>query len=144
MKTFFSFFFSFFSFTVMSLEPCPEDPEAEWHNCEGSYQYSSGETYSGAWKNNLFHGKGIFLYENGDRYIGYFKKDVPHGEGTYQYKNGDLYVGEWNQGKRHGKGSYAHSVGQWETDLYQSLYLNIISLLWIQNVVAFEDLNIIL
>ena len=87
MKTLFFFFLSVFSFTVMSLESCPEDPEAEWHNCEGSYQYSSGETYSGEWQNNLFHGRGIFLYENGDRYVGNFEKDVPHGEGTYQYKN---------------------------------------------------------
>ena len=97
---------SLYSLSIFSLNPCPDNPEDKWHNCFGSYQYPSGETYSGEWKNNLFDGDGVFLYQNGDRYVGQFKKDLPEGKGTYQYKNGDLYVGAWKNGKRQSKGFY--------------------------------------
>ena len=92
MKIIFIFISYLFSLTVISLESCPVNPEEKWHNCEGSYQYPTGETYSGEWQNNLFHGNGIFLYENGDRYVGNFKNDLHHGQGTYQYKNGDYML----------------------------------------------------
>ena len=81
---------SLYSLSIFSLNPCPDNPEDKWHNCFGSYQYPSGETYSGEWKNNLFDGDGVFLYQNGDRYVGQFKKALPEGNGPYQFKTGDL------------------------------------------------------
>ena len=110
MKTLFFFFLSVFSFTVMSLESCPEDPEAEWHNCEGSYQYSSGETYSGEWQNNLFHGRGSYAHSVGqwetDLYVGDFKEDKKNGFGIYTYTDGVRYVGEFKDDMKDGKGKY--------------------------------------
>ena len=51
------------------------------HFESGQMTFASGETLSGAWKNNLFTGKGKFK----------------HGDNFY-------YEGEWLNGKEHGKG----------------------------------------
>ena len=67
---------SLYSLSIFSLNPCPDNPEDKWHNCFGSYQYPSGETYSGEWKNNLADGKGILEFiDSGEKYYGWHKNN---------------------------------------------------------------------
>ena len=113
-------------------------------NGQGKLEYSNGDVYEGAWKNDLREGKGkmtfankssyegfwfddeidgegTYNYFNGDVYEGRFKRGKKYGDGKMSYENGDKYVGEWKDDKRHGKGKLTHKdgksfVGKWRKD----------------------------
>lgn len=82
------------------------------------------ESYSGACKKGLAHGKGEAKGEH--TYVGNFKKGLPDGQGTMTYENGAEYVGNWKKGLRSGKGSYSIKIqdkdsiakGLWKDDMY--------------------------
>eukprot|EP01117_Protostelium_nocturnum_P014190 TRINITY_DN5374_c0_g1_i3.p1 TRINITY_DN5374_c0_g1~~TRINITY_DN5374_c0_g1_i3.p1 ORF type:complete len:305 (+),score=44.12 TRINITY_DN5374_c0_g1_i3:89-1003(+) len=96
-------------------------------------QPSGKSTYSGEWKNDVRHGRGIFVWPNGDRYEGLWKKGLQWGKGVYTWSKGcseeerigsqhqNRYIGEWKESKRHGRGTteYAHGgkfVGNFKDD----------------------------
>lgn len=51
-------------------------------------QNENGESYTGQWKNNEKHGKGIYLWPNGNKYEGEYKKGKREGFGVMFYPNG--------------------------------------------------------
>jgi len=36
----------------------------------GTYQWSDGRRFSGDWKNNMMHGRGVFTFDDGRMYEG--------------------------------------------------------------------------
>ena len=72
--------------------------------------YKSEPEYTGAWKDDNFHGQGTMIYPDGHSYIGgYANGEEQHG--TMFYPNGKKYVGEFKNGKFHGRG-YLTRPGQ--------------------------------
>ena len=60
--------------------------------------FTSGETYSGQFVANRFHGYGIYQFKNGNRYEGYWKEGKPHGEGSLYKPDEETVVGIWTDG----------------------------------------------
>ncbi len=93
-----------------------------------------GQTYQGALKKNMRHGKGVLTWPDGRRYEGEFKNNQQHGKGRYaipadedeneasgtyegefkndefdgkgviELSNGSGYEGEFKKGLKHGMG----------------------------------------
>ena len=80
------------SINAQALRDCPSDPSARWHNCFGTFNWTSGSfkghKYTGEWQDNKKHGQGTYFYADGDKYVGEFKDDNFHGQGTYTYADG--------------------------------------------------------
>ena len=116
MKKLILFFTFFFSISVHALPNCPSDLSARWHNCFGTFNYTSGNKYVGEWKDDKRHGQGTFTFGPGefygDVYVGEWKDNLYHGQGTYTYADGDKYVGEWKDDQFHGQGTYTFADGE--------------------------------
>jgi len=72
----------------------------------GTYQYASGNEYTGTFKNGLRSGQGIFLFADGEKYIGEYRDGKRWGMGTYFFKNGMKYEGEYENDERNGIGIF--------------------------------------
>ncbi|ETP54039.1 hypothetical protein F442_01149 [Phytophthora nicotianae P10297] len=81
-----------------------------------------GESYTGLWRANRFHGRGVYVNSEGDVYDGEWCDGVRHGAGKLTVANltksrpGEMadvvqYVGEWMEGKFHGIGSCKYKDG---------------------------------
>ncbi|KAK1941900.1 Radial spoke head 10 B [Phytophthora citrophthora] len=81
-----------------------------------------GESYTGQWRANRFHGRGVYVNEEGDIYDGEWCDGIRHGAGKLavvnraKMKPGETgvvveYVGEWVEGKFHGIGSCKYANG---------------------------------
>ena len=75
-----------------ALPPCPEDPNATYDNCFGTYTYADGDTY-----------------------VGEFKDDKRNGQGTSTLTNGDTYFGEYKDGEFQGQGAQLKILTTWKT-----------------------------
>lgn len=109
-------------FSQVVVTPCPTDTKQIWSQCSGVIE-KEGNTYSGEFQNNLFHGKGMYVFKGGDYYNGQFKEGVPHGWGVYVFlsdnpSKGDRYVGEFKNGQAHGRGTTFFKVGAVYTGEY--------------------------
>ncbi|MDC1055647.1 hypothetical protein OAQ06_00200 [bacterium] len=89
-------------------------------NCKGRVSYSSGNTYSGFFKNNKRHGQGTFSYKNGDKYSGNWKNSKKHGRGTYTWKSGNKYVGQWQKSNMHGQGVMTFKNGKIQRGIWKN------------------------
>ena len=105
-----------FSVNAQAQTTCPSDPSVRWHNCVGTYTWSSGDQYVGEYKDDKRHGQGTYTYANGNQYVGAFKDNKRNGQGTYTWGQnseyaGDQYVGAWKDSKMHGQGTYTYAEG---------------------------------
>jgi S1-C subfamily serine protease len=92
-----------------ALPPCPT---GVFHNCYGTYNYSSGSKYVGEWKNGKMHGRGTYLAFTGSRkYVGEWKDNKMHGRGTYTWSNGLRYVGGFEDNVVRGGGTLTYTDG---------------------------------
>lgn len=58
--------------------------------------YSNGDSYDGAvGQGGEKHGQGTYRYSTGDAYTGAFESDQKHGYGEYTTRDGDYYRGDW-------------------------------------------------
>ena len=93
-----------------------------------------GNSYTGEYKNGLYHGEGKYFYSSGDYYEGNFRFGLFDGYGVFYYKSGDedgdIYEGYWKNGKENGQGKYTMSNGvtledEWvDGDLDGIFYVN--------------------
>ena len=81
---------------VYALPPCPAS--GVFHNCFGTFTFTSGNEYVGEWKDNKYHGYDTFKISDGDKYVGEYKDGKTHGQGAYTWADGDKYVGEYKEG----------------------------------------------
>ncbi|CAM9464356.1 unnamed protein product [Discosporangium mesarthrocarpum] len=73
----------------------------------GEWRYSSGDRYTGGWKDSKRHGVGVYEERaTGNVYEGDWVSDLRHGRGVMTSGGKDfLYDGEWKEDKRTGRGN---------------------------------------
>ena len=77
---------------------------------QGTYIWSDGSKYEGAFKDGKPSGQGTLTSPGWYNYVGQWKNDKFHGHGTLTWSNGDKYEGEWKDGRRNGQGILSYSV----------------------------------
>lgn len=122
MKTSFVSILSFLLFFLFAsseaaIEGCLQ---GDCQNGNGTYQWASGNKYTGSFKNGRRDGQGVFIFTNGDKYIGEFKQSKRTGVGIYYFSNGETYEGEYLDDVRTGFGIYTLTNGA----RYEGEYLN--------------------
>jgi hypothetical protein len=82
---------------------------------------SSGASYTGNYKNDMFDGEGIYKFGDGISFhIGNMKEDAFKGQGKRVYKNYDIFEGEWDNDKRNGIGKkYVKKTGVVTTGVWK-------------------------
>ena len=91
-------------------------------NGTGTFMYSSGAKYIGAFKGGKMHGDGALYFSNGNKYFGQWEEQYREGKGKMIYANGDIYRGNFKRGKMNGKGSMEYRngsqyEGNWSEDI---------------------------
>lgn len=82
---------------AQSLPSCPSNPNYKFINCQGTYHWSDGSSYTGEWG-----------------------MDQRSGYGTWRSKKGDVFFGQYNSGDRTGLGLYVWQDGLAETCIYKN------------------------
>ena len=100
------------------LPSCPGVYNAKWTNCIGMAKSSSGEEYSGQWRDGQANGQGMFIWPDGRKYVGEFRNSKYNGQGTYTWPDGNKYVGEFRDSRRSGHGTQTYPngakyIGEW-------------------------------
>ncbi|PRP77478.1 hypothetical protein PROFUN_14298 [Planoprotostelium fungivorum] len=72
-----------------------------------------GVQYVGTWRAGKKK-KGVISWDGGQKYTGKFKNDRMHGRGILICMNGDIYDGDWAEGKRSGHGKFTSKRGQYD------------------------------
>jgi len=98
-------------------------------DCEnglGTYQWKSGDKYTGHWKNGKQHGDGQLQLADGSQYDGDWMQGVKTGEGKLVFGRrsklaGESYDGQWLNDEYHGTGTYVWAnknlyVGDWKNN----------------------------
>jgi hypothetical protein len=83
---------------------------ADGRRVQGTYHYTSGDTYVGPFVENLRHGIGRYTYRSGETFHGLYDSDEKV-FGTYQYLNGNSYTGEYSGNKPNGFGTLTKADG---------------------------------
>ena len=99
------------SSVVHAASECPDDINASWTDCTGTYVDSEGDKYVGEWVNGEKSGLGTFYFFAENDSEGMWEKGDKNGQGAYYYSNGDKYVGEFKGGLFHGQGTLYDSEG---------------------------------
>lgn len=108
------------------LPPCPEETWVAWDGCQGTLTFADGESYSGEFRRDKFHGRGVQTLANGQVYTGDFVGGQREGQGVITWPNGDRFSGGFRAGKRNGPGTFtwasgARFVGQYQDDTAQGV-----------------------
>lgn len=84
--------------------------DEQWHGlCQ--FDYDDGGSYEGGWKAGRQHGQCNFINSGGGSYQGEVNDGEPHGNGYMIFYTGDTYEGGWMYGKPHGHGKYTFANG---------------------------------
>jgi len=103
-------YFSFYLLTsnALAAESCLH---GDCYNGHGTYQWPSGNQYTGTFKDGFRNDQGIFTFTNGDKYIGEYKRGKRNGTGIYFFNDGSKYEGEYVNDVRNGFGIFTLSNG---------------------------------
>lgn len=77
-------------------------------------------TFEGDFRNGYLHGKATILYNSGIKYSGYVKYDKYHGQGKLILNNNSFYEGDFEDGVKDGYGVYILENG----DKYEGNFVN--------------------
>jgi len=91
-----------------------QDPGCKSGNCitgTGTYEFPSGNRYTGAFKDKKRNGQGSFFFANGDTFEGIFLENDYY-SGTYTYANGARYVGTYSVGGHEANGTLYSPTGR--------------------------------
>ena len=78
---------------------------------KGNFDFYTGETYSGTWKDNVYNGSGTLRVPSEGTYSGDFSGAKKEGTGTFTWEDGAIYVGVWKNDQMYGKGKYTDPKG---------------------------------
>ncbi len=81
--------------------------------------FSKVKSYSGEFKNGLFHGKGRLEFKDGNVYEGQFENNKMHGYGKIFFKDGSIYQGNFINNLRDGTGILRSTDGSQQRLIYQ-------------------------
>ena len=81
--------------------------------------FSNIKSYSGDYKNDLYHGKGRLEFKDGSVYEGQFKNNKMHGYGKIFFKDGSIYQGNFKNNLRDGTGILRSTDGSQQRVIYQ-------------------------
>lgn len=84
------------------LEACKGDAQ-QWSNCFGVIKYPDGNRYVGRFLNGNFL-IGTYTHSSGEIYTGRFKDDAYSGLGTYSFPSGQTLIGQWRNNEFTGQG----------------------------------------
>ena len=78
---------------------------------KGSFNFLSGETYVGDWKDSYMSGDGVVTFNNIGDYSGEMRESKRNGKGTFVWKSGEKYEGMWENDEMSGEGTYTFADG---------------------------------
>ena len=81
--------------------------------------FSNIKSYSGDYKNGLYHGKGRLEFKDGSVYEGQFENNKMHGYGKIFFKDGSIYQGNFKNNLRDGTGILRSTDGSQQRLIYQ-------------------------
>jgi hypothetical protein len=86
---------------------------------EGLYTFKRGalKSFDGIWHCDDYH-TGVMLHTNGDNYNGQFQNGKYDGQGVYSYSDGMSCSGKWVAGERSGAGQITFYNGDLFTDVF--------------------------
>jgi len=93
--------------------------EGDCVNGQGTMVYSTGQKFSGGFKDGMRHGKGVFLLPGGRKLVGVWE-DNEIREGTYTDSDGTTYTGQWQFRERNGQGTMTWPDGRKYTGEFKS------------------------
>lgn len=67
------------------------------------FEFLPNMAYTGEWKGDKKHGKGIFVWENGNKFEGTWKDDLRNGPGKIIFPTGQYITGTWLNDQIDGK-----------------------------------------
>ena len=94
-----------------------EEPVEEPESGEGTFAFSDGSKYDGAWLLKegvkMRHGRGVYIDGAAEEqtYEGEWLEDKMEGRGTFRYASGAKYEGEFTGNKYHGHGIFTFPDG---------------------------------
>eukprot|EP01029_Cantina_marsupialis_P007820 TRINITY_DN18895_c0_g3_i2.p2 TRINITY_DN18895_c0_g3~~TRINITY_DN18895_c0_g3_i2.p2 ORF type:complete len:146 (+),score=34.80 TRINITY_DN18895_c0_g3_i2:360-797(+) len=68
----------------------------------------NGYTYTGYWKMDQPHGRGVMKWNDTTKVRGTWKNGKVHGTATKKWPNGNRYDGEWVENIQNGQGVFFH------------------------------------
>jgi hypothetical protein len=86
------------------------------------FEWPSGDTYAGTWRNHMYDGQGVLQLVTGCSYNGGFVAGVFSGQGVFRSPDKSCYNGSWSEGKRNGRGEQLYAdgsryMGYWRDDM---------------------------
>lgn len=93
--------------------------EGDCVNGQGTMVYSTGQKFSGGFKDGMRHGEGVFLLPGGRKLVGVWE-DNEIREGTYTDYDGTTYTGQWQFRERNGQGTMTWPDGRKYTGEFKS------------------------
>jgi hypothetical protein len=79
---------------------------------KGRNYFPNGDFYDGEFSQNKANGKGVYYHtSSGNMFSGQWKDDIRCGMGTYVYVDGSRYTGQWIDNRMDGKGRWDFSCG---------------------------------
>jgi len=84
------------------IETCKGDSE-QWSNCFGVIKYPDGNRYAGRFSTGKFL-MGTYTHSTGETYTGRYKNNEFNGLGTYVFPSGEMYIGQWKNNEFTGQG----------------------------------------
>jgi hypothetical protein len=94
-------------------KPVGQDVNCISGNCitgYGTYQFSSGNKYTGNFKEYKREGQGTFYFANGEKFEGIFHNNLQT-SGTYYYSIGATYTGTYDENGNEYNGTVTSSTG---------------------------------
>ena len=86
---------------------------------KGVQEYASGDIFVGNYFKNQRKGPGVYFFTGNGFYDGTFENDSRHGEGTL-YKDEVMYKGKFQKNKKHGKGLIVYKDGsQYDGEFFE-------------------------
>jgi hypothetical protein len=80
-------------------------------NGHGTMVYTTGQKFTGHFKDGLRHGTGVFVLPGGRKLEGVWNENEIV-EGTYTMPDGTKYVGQWRFRERNGQGELTFPDGR--------------------------------
>ncbi len=109
----------FLSFVLSSTAIADECTNGDCVNGEGTFAFSTGHTYMGAFKKGKRHGDGVLLMPGNRKIVGVWENNEIV-RGTYTEPDGTTYEGQWKFRERNGQGTLTFPDGRKYTGAFKS------------------------